>query len=551
MRINNMNTPRESDLNSSNCTSRYISTHYPEFYEYLMHNYPEDLIWTEKLFWYYHNIQQYPSCPVCGSKVKFVNFKTGYRKFCSKKCVNNSDNVKLKREETNIKKYGVSNPMHMESSKLKLKQTSLERYGVDNASKSDDVKEKIKNTNLQKYGVSYYTQTQECKERIKATCLERYGVEHNTQIQEVRDKMSERYNNKLYINDPRVIYADKYNVICRCDDPHCNLCESKQFELPRCLHNSRYNHNQILCPIKNPIGVVGKNTYIERFVRDILDEYNVKYDTNVRNILNNKELDIYIPEKNVAIECNGCYWHSDIYKNNTYHYDKFNSCLQQGVQLLTIWEDFINTRPDIVKSIILSKLGIYDIRIYARKCDIKEVGSEEVRNFLNDNHLQGACQSKIKYGLYYNNELMSLMTFGCRRIGMGGTKDASGYELLRFCNKRGVQVVGGASRLFKHFLKNNDKGDIISFSSNDISVGELYERLGFEKAGVSKSSYWYVDSNTFIRYHRFKFRKSELVRMGYDKSLSEAQIMSQSNYLKIYDSGQIKWIYRDKKIPEQ
>ena len=135
------------------------------------------------------------------------------------------------------------------------------------------------------------------------------------------------------------------------------------------------------------------------------------------------------------------------------------------------------------------------------------------------------------------------MTFGRGRKCLNSK---IGYELYRYCCKEGIQVVGGASRLFKHFLKEYNPNSIESFSSNDISNGNLYQQLGFEKVSDS-IGYWYVDKE-MNRYHRYKFTKYSLVNEGYDKDKTEYEIMNERGFYRIYDSGQTKWRYENTKI---
>ena len=539
-----MNIPNYSTLNSNNCTEKYIKNHYPEFYKYIKNTYKSIQLWTEKLYWYYNNLTEYPKCKVCNNPVKFINLKQGYREFCSRKCLNSCKQIQERKKETCIKKYGVENAMQNSKIKEKLKKTNIERFGEDNIFKTKSFKENLKKKNLEKYGVEYYIQTQECQEKIKNTCLKKYEVLHNSQNKYIKEKIKESWNSDLYIKDPYIMKIEDGYVYRNCSNPNCNLCKEKQYKILRYLHNSRMNHNQEICPIKNPIGQIGKNTSIELFIRDLLDSYNIEYETNVRNIISPKEIDIYIPSKKIAIECNGIYWHSTIYKNDNYHYEKFIEAENKKIQLLTIWEDQLINKPDIIKSIILSKLGIYKEKIGARKCIIKNIQSKTCNQFLNTNHLQGSCPSTVKLGLYYNNELISIMTFSRKRLGIGVLEkdEKNQWELVRFCNKQHYQVIGGASKLLKYFIENYNPTTIISFSSNDISNGNLYKKLGFNMFSKLKGSYWYIDPNNFKRYHRFKFRKSELVKMGFDKEKSERQIMEDSKYLKIFDSGQIKWV---------
>jgi hypothetical protein len=212
--------------------------------------------------------------------------------------------------------------------------------------------------------------------------------------------------------------------------------------------------------------------------------------------------------------------------------------------LLNIWEDWAINKPSIVESIILSKLGLYRHKIYARKCKIINISHKEAADFLNQNHIQGSCNASVRYGLVYNGELISLMTFGKKRtMMMGGKTNRESWELLRFCTKLNTIVVGGASKLLSHFIKEQGPKIIESFSSHDTSNGNVYKQLGFMESSNSASSYWYVDKH-MIRYPRFTFNKQTLIEQGYDASLTEEQIMAQRGFLKIYDSGQTKWILK-------
>ena len=130
---------------------------------------------------------------------------------------------------------------------------------------------------------------------------------------------------------------------------------------------------------------------------------------------------------------------------------KYKNCQKYNIRLLTLWEDWFKTKPEILESVIKSKLNIIENKIWARKCIIKEVSTKECKCFLNENHIQGYSPSTTKLGLYYNDELMSVMTFGRSRMGIG--KKEEGYELIRFCNKLNTSVIGGASKLLKYFIQ--------------------------------------------------------------------------------------------------
>ena len=533
--------PNQEDLNSSSCTERSIRIHYPDFYKYLIEHYNECKYWSEKLYWFYNNIKEFPKCPVCGSVTRFQNFRQGYRVFCSNICLGKSKDVKNSRKKTLQERYGVDNTMQIQEVKEKHKQTCIERYGVDNVFKCEKIKDKIRKTNREKYGVDYPMQSKNIKNKSKQTCIERYGVEYTGQIIDAIEKSKQTYKNHYIEQHPNFIDYNEDNIIHKCINCDCCKCIERKFTIPKYVYYLRSKLQTELCTKVNPI--VGfsefsnSKTFIELFVIELLNAYNIKYYTNNRKQIYPLELDIYIPDKNIAIECNGVYWHSDIYKDSKYHRDKFKKCQEKGIQLISIWEDQVVNNPEKIKSIILSKLGIYEKRIYARKCEIKEVSSKECNDFLDNYHLQGKTNSPIRLGLYYNNELVSIMNFGRGRKCLNSKAK---YELYRYCCKAGIQVVGGASKLFKYFVKEYKPESIESFSSNDISNGDLYKQLGFNYASESQS-YWYVDKD-MNRYHRYKFTKYSLINEGFDPGKTEFEIMNDRGFYRIYDSGQTKWV---------
>ena len=182
-------------------------------------------------------------------------------------------------------------------------------------------------------------------------------------------------------------------------------------------------------------------------------------------------------------------------------------------------------------------------KIYARKCKIKEISNnEQIRNFLNNNHLQGFVGSKIKIGLFYEDELVSMMTFGLLRKFMGQKTIEGSYEMLRFCNKLNTNVVGGASRLFKYFIENYSPKEVISYADRSWSQGHLYEKLKFKLEHKTPPNYYYVIDKLY-RKHRFNFRKDKLIREGADPNKTEHEIMLEKGMFRIYDSGSLKYIY--------
>ena len=578
--------PDFSKLRGSNASEKGISKNYPEFYQYIMDNFPVDLTFSEKIYWYKHNIISYPICKNCGSRVKYAGPTRGYYQYCSLKCSNNDNEVKKKKEnsildkfesiaasydsrmqktkQTLIDKYG-SVKASYDSRMQKTKQTCLDRYGVEYSFQSERIREKAKQTNLEKYGVENPTQSDYIKEKTKQTCLDRYGVEYSFQSEELKEKAKQtcldRYGVEYAMQNSDILskamLSKKRNIInghgdildvsfkdnqtiytCSCPHSNCNKCEKKVYSCNSvCYYNRRYKNLEVCTNLLPQQQSHSKRTSLELFITNILDEYNIEYETNVNNIISPLELDIYVPSKQIAIECNGLYWHSTFNKSNNYHIGKYKMCEDNNIQLLTFWEDQIIHTSEIIKSILLSKLGVYERKIYARKCIIKEVSSKESVEFLKHNHLQGNINSSIRLGLYYEGELVSIMTFGQHRHLLNNQSSENVYELYRLCNKLNTIVVGGASKLLNYFIKQYQPKQITSFASKDISNGNIYEKLGFEISGNS-SSYWFIDSKTLNRYHRYKFRKSELLNLGYE---NELDFLKSERYLKIFDSGQLKF----------
>jgi hypothetical protein len=192
-------------------------------------------------------------------------------------------------------------------------------------------------------------------------------------------------------------------------------------------------------------------------------------------------------------------------------------------------------KREIWKSIINNKLGICDTKIFARKCTINKVDNKTAKQFLLNNHLQGHTPSYVNIGLYYENELVSLMTFGKSRYNKNYQ-----YELIRFCNKINTLVTGGASKIFSHFNKTYNPESIISYADLRYSNGALYEKLGFNKLKNSTPNYFYFHkSDTSKLTNRVQFQKHKLKNKLdiYNSELTEYQNMLNNGYDRIWDCG--------------
>ena len=571
-------------LNKMQCTEKYFKKYFSDIYEEIVGLPP--IKFQEKIYWYINGITKFPKCPMCGKPVSFLSISKGYRMYCSRACLNSDPNKIERTKQTCLIKYGGVAPGCSKHIQEKAKQTCEERYGTEHALQSHEIQEKIKQTNRKKYGVDWVGSISEAKEKAKQTCEERYGgigfkskelkekakqtceerygdPNYNnykksieTQLKRyggvgnashiLKEKFSQTYRSRIIEdNDFLIGYTDDGGWICKCPHENCNKCNNKTYITYAGIQYDRKKSNTELCTNLLPIQLShSTNTSIELFVQNILDEIGIYYETN-KFILDGQQIDIWLPTKKIGIELNGTFYHSTYFKDPKYHINKFRKAQELGIQLITFWSDQIYNQPDLVKSMILTKLGYCNNTIYARECCVREVSSKESTHFLEANHIQGNTNASYKIGLYYNDILVSLMTFSNKTI-LQGSKNDNDWKLTRFCSLKNTRVIGAAGKLMNYFIKSQNPKLIVSFSSNDISDGGLYKTLGFISDGKINSSYYYVKGNQ--RWHRSSFTKSKIVELGWkdkiDGSWTEEDVMREHKYLRIYDSGTTKWEYK-------
>jgi hypothetical protein len=277
---------------------------------------------------------------------------------------------------------------------------------------------------------------------------------------------------------------------------------------------------------------------IVSFIRSI---YSGEILQNTRSIISPLELDIVIPEFKLAIEFNGIYWHSNL-NDNKYHLNKTEMCEDVGYHLFHIFENEWNdlTKQEIWKSMIRNKLLCNIEKIGARQCVIKTPSNIEVNRFLNENHLQGFANSKVKYGLYYKDELVSLMTFIQSRYDK--TYD---WELSRFCNKKNISVIGSFSKLLNHFKKKNQNQTIVSYANRRwaFNNNNVYKKNNGSFLAETNPNYYYWNKKTNQLESRLKYQKHKLKNIldDFDETISEKNNMIKNDYRIIFDSGNIKY----------
>jgi hypothetical protein len=545
----------------------YLIKNFTDEYNYIINYCNEkgitDIAFKEKLYLCLNQFDKAPTCKnnLCHKPVNFINTTLGYREYCSTKCISNDPKIKDLKEKKSLEKFGTKTPAESDIIKKKIIETNNKKWGSNSPLGNDDIKKKSSQTLLNNWGVKNISESSEIvkkrvdsfkknidkyKESFRKTNLERYGYQHpwmNSDIhkktvesskfhkdesfKKIILKRLENYKNYKLID----IYPDKKSVQLECPNNH-------QFEIFR-VHLYERDMNQTeICTICNPINkaISGKETQLFNFIES---NYGGEIIQNSRKILHPHEIDIFLPELNIGFEFNGLYWHSSLRRPKDYHFQKHKKAEEMGINLITIWEDDWVLKREICESFILNKLGKSE-KIWARKCQIREIDYQSSKNFLNNNHFQGDCKSSVRIGLFHQNQLVCLMTFSKLRLPLGTRNKEGVWELTRFCNLNFTSVVGGASKIMKYFIEKYTPSSIETFSDNLISNGNMYEKLGFQYLHTSDPGYWYNINGK--REHRFNWRKDKLIKLGGDKDKTEEEIMNEWSYYRIYNGGNKKWI---------
>lgn len=460
---------------------------------------------------YYDLSNEVGKCKTCGKITKFVNYSIGYKPYCSAKCAANSNETKQKRIKTNIEKYGCENISQNEE----IKHKKLVSY----MSHVEETKEKVKRTNRQKYGCDWVTQSEEFKEKYKKSCIEKYGVDNYTKSKEYLNKINQTKNKNItYMINQGYIPLQDIN------SKYGTGWHQKNQDKIITYKGKGYIDSKYLSEIEQYSKRV--NSKLQQEVFDFINLPDAIQ--NTRKIISPYELDIYIPSLNLAIECDGTYWHSQVDKN--YHLLKTKLCEDMGIRLIHITEWLWTNKQDICKSIINSALN-RNTKIYARKCEIRTVSNKEAKEFLNINHIQGSINASKHIGLYYNNELIQLISLGKSRY------KKNEYELYRMCTKLNIQVIGGFNKLL-----NQVHEPLVSYVDRSLFTGKGYITTGWTLISETPPSYSYYKQN--IKLNRTQTQKSKLptILNNYDPTKTEKQNMLDNGWLIIYDCGTLKFM---------
>ena len=429
------------------------------------------------------------------------------------------DAINRKREETTLKKYGVSHVSHLSDVKSKKKKSLLEHYGVDNPSKSKEIQNKKRDIFLKKYGVDNPMKSDIIKQKFRDNYNAKYGVDNPFQLDVVKDKIKETNNENLGVDYPT-----------QCQDVRDKV---------RNTFMERYGVPYTFMLSKEWIDA--NDSKPNRDFAELLDNNNITYEREFR--CGKYSYDFKVG--NTLIEINPTATHNTYFspygdkcvKDKNYHRDKSNLAKENGYNVVHVfdWDDKIK---------IINLLRDRDT-VYARKCDIQLVDSVECNQYLAIYHLQGKCNNQtIRLGLYYNSQLVSLMTFGKPRYN-----NRYEYELLRYCAS--YNVIGGAEKLFKYFVDNYKPSSIVSYCDTSKFSGKVYDTLGFSKVNDNKPScHWYsVKEDKHITDNLLRMQGYDrLFKENHGKGTSNEELILARGYLPVYDCGQSTYVYINKKI---
>lgn len=448
------------------------------------------------------NIEKYgfPN-PSQNKEIRKKQEETLYKKY-GVKTPAKSKLIKNKIAETNLKKYGNKCSLHSEENKIKTKKTWQKKYNCDHPFASAEIREKIKETMEIKYG-NYYTRTKDYKEKTKKTCMKKYGCEHSAKSDLVKQKRK-KTNLMKFGHEFASQNAEIKNKIF-----------SKG--------NQRKNYGKTQNEIKE---------YLEKIS-------NKKFES--KRILG-KEIDIYNDDIKLGIEYCGLFWHNEDSpdpRDKNYHFEKYKLCESNKIRLITIFEDEWINKKEQCKNYIKSTLGIFENRIFARKCTVRELCNKISNDFYNKYHIQGKpSNTKISFGLYQKEELLAVISLGIHH------RKSNNIVLNRLCYKDNLQVIGGASKLLNKCIvwcKKNNINKITTWSDNRWSRGKVYEKMNFILDKELQPDYSYVNLNK--KNCRLSKQSQKKSNTKCPKDTTEKEWSNKNNLSRIWDCGKKRWIY--------
>ena len=529
--------------------------------------YPMTAVLNEQLYLLMNNLTQPPQCVVdgCEHTANWVN--NHYTQTCSYSCAQKfrKQSGKLrtsldKARNTNREKYGYENPGQNPNSIIKRQATMMAKYGqlaspqaIESArARAEQLNIKGRRTIQEKYGVSHPSQITGHYEKLKKSLQQNWGVDHPSQIPHVKSqKQAVREKRFTHLMNQQVEILNWLEPSQELKENHTNPNMRIHFRCLTCLNEDtlasetyKFRIGEFGSPCKICTGVGTASSGQETQLREFVQSLEANIVANDRKTIAPFELDIFIPHKNLAIEYCGLFWHKEKSpEDKLRHLKKMNLCEAQGIRLITIFEDEWVNNQQLVQSRLINLLGHNTRSIGARHLTCQPISSKIANKFCNSHHIQGAGRTRVSLGLYYDQELMSVMTFSKLNIAKGSKGQNDVWELNRFCSLPNLNISGGASKLFQNFIKNHHPQQVISYSDRRWNSGNVYNQLGFDFIGHTSPSYWYIDFSQMKRLHRFGLRKNQ----DDDTNLTEWENRKNQGWDRIWDCGHSKWTWVNKK----
>lgn len=539
---------------------------------------------SRQILWHIENkIWEVPHCSECGQDVSWNHTTKEYRKYCSVVCSANSTDTIKKRNTTHLEKYG-AHPMALTKTQQKRAKTLLanhganyiniiaskrertmkERYGVEYSFSSAEIRQKARSTMKNRYGAEYAMQVPELakkhaetslrqnghrnplssdcvRQKRKATMMERYGTIHalqNNNIQEcLRKTMKSRYGvehrAQVHMSDDALrTLSSKEDLLRPIDDSNLTIVGDQLGVDPTTVSNYIRRH-----------GIDFESQRVSLFenkIEDFLRLNQIAYEKNNRQAIRPFEIDYYLTDFNIGIECNGDYWHSDRFKDRNYHMNKWAMANTVGIRLLQISESDYSHKADQFHSVILAAIGRQLVGPGARHCRVSIINGSVSRQFLNSYHLQGAVTAPFHYGAFVDDALVAVMSLGWTR----GSKKSRRFELKRWVTD-GKIYPGLFSKTFKTAQEDIGFDEIVSFSMNSWFTGDVYEKCGFAWVGVTSPGYRYLWRGRL--WHASNFTKSEIrkkfpeTQKLFENGLTERQVTDKLGLPRVWDAGKTEW----------
>ena len=494
--------------------------------------------------------QHYRPCPICGKLLPF-NRPSDRVKFCSKECsrentrrknlekygvehpMQNAE-VRQHHRDSMIEKYGVESPLQSEEIKHRAMQSNQERFGTDWALGNNEVRKKAKETMKSKYGAEYTMQSDVLMEKVKSTSMERYGVENPQMDDEIKKRTAATYLKRYGVENPMQSKAIQQKAqATRLKNNGAYMTDDmKQKAQEKWLQHyvlSEYYKSNL-----GQIRISNLNIGFGNKLEMLHIPYSLEFSIGL------KVYDIAIMEKNILIEIDPTYTHNAVGNHWNphgldphYHLQKTLLARDNGYRCIHVFD--WDNQFDI--------LGLVADRspIYARKCELRKIETKVVEEFTNSYHLQGSCRGqKLAYGLFYNSELIQIMSFGKPRYN-----PKYQWELLRLCTMPGYYVIGGAERLFNAFLKETAPKSIVSYCDLSKFSGDVYRKLGFSHShNTVPTKNWSKGSKRITNNLLLQRGFDQLFNTNYGKGTDNEALMIAHGWLPVYDCGQGVYVWK-------